>query len=110
MSNANQNAGFGSCPTVIVKGKDGNPVTINESDFNEDIHDLYEAEESTAPSGDPTREELIGEAIGRMNQEDTEQWLGDGRPDLNTLRDEAELQDISSDERDAAWAVFSEGN
>lgn len=108
MSNGNQNSGFGSCPTVRIGNEAGDGyIVINESDYNEDIHELYTAEEVAEPS---SREEMICQAIGRMNKEDSEQWLADGRPDLNTLRDEAELQDINSGERDAAWTIFSEGN
>ena len=105
----NSNAGFGPCPTVKIVSKDSPSgfKIINESDFNEEKDELFDAEEIPEPS---SREELIAEAIGRMNQEDSEQWLGDGRPDLNSLRDEAELGDISSDERDAAWISFSESN
>lgn len=101
------NAGFGPCPTVSIANEDspGGFKVINESDFDEEIHELYE--DIPKPT---SRLELIQEAIGNMNQEDEEQWLADGRPDLNSLRDEAEMQDISSDERDAAWESFQEGS
>ena len=107
MSNENQNSGFGSCPTVVIEDAKGNPVRINESDYNKDIHDIYEAEDISKPT---SRAELIVEDMGRMDKEDDEQWLKDGRPDIEILRDEAELQDITSPERNAAWESFLEDN
>ena len=79
------NKGFGSCPTVRIKGEDGNPIIINKEDFNKEIHVLFDAVDT--PNGsyeDMTKDELAAE----LNERDVEFSMSSTKAVLISLLEE----------------------
>lgn len=95
--------------TIKVEGNEsqGGFYFINEEDFIKGEHEIYTGKEEVASPLE--RADQLKDAITRMVEaEDDELWLVDGRPDLDSLREEAGDEDIDSIERDAAWSYFNE--
>lgn len=51
---------------------------------------------------------LAVEAIRGLSLEDESVWTGDGKPAVTALRQISGLHDLTSAERDEAWAIVSE--
>lgn len=51
------------CATVTIKGADGNPMVINESDFNEEEHERMEVETAKDDNGNVVPTDSQGNAL-----------------------------------------------
>jgi hypothetical protein len=52
------------------------------------------------------RQEVIIAAIGKMNKDNADLWLKDGKPDTNAIAEVAGWPVLAA-ERDAAWAIVT---
>lgn len=101
-----------------VKTDDGivktGTVTLDEKHGEElvGIGSLEEIPSAAPPAGEPTdpaeRQAAIVEAIGKLDENNNEQWLTNGKPDIKALFAVLGWV-ITAAERDAAWETFSAG-
>ena len=74
------------------------------SDTLDIIEEMEEATAGAEGAPEPTeREVLIESAIRRLAPDNSDLWTNDGRPKLDVLRNEAEMLDVTGDERDSVW-------
>lgn len=82
----------------------GETVSLSDKDAAELI--ALGAVELIAPPAELSRQDVIVEAIGKLDKENIDLWLKDGKPDTNAI---AKITGwpVTATERDAAYATYS---
>jgi len=99
-----------SCPTVTVYNKSGNRMVINESDFDEKVHELAggreEAELVDTVTGDPSAPTSSPEPnnVSKMNADEAIALIADA-PDTTTLEEYGEQEGAGKRRKSVAAAL-----
>lgn len=88
--------------------KPGDPdVQLSDSDAEELLEiGVIQELQSTVPTDSAERQAAIIEAIGKLDTEDSDLWLRDGKPDVSALVGLLGWP-VSAAERNAAWESAS---
>ncbi len=82
----------------------GETVSLSDKDAAELI--ALGAVELIAPAVELSRQDVIVEAIGKLDKENIDLWLKDGKPDTNAIATITGWP-VTATERDAAYATYS---